>query len=190
MYKALKVTKTGQQNQRTTIGKNGHTHTLRVAPSAPQAGQLHCSTHNLPVCTTCKQLRKPVSACCALGHHASRHVSRRPQSQLCEEHQLPPCPRCTLKQGEVTACASPSLRTAGARFHRTPMHHTKKAACRGQHTRPWSHRDHHIVHPLLQPPSPSARAPVPQGLEEMDAGDMVPRPLFVSRHCRSNTAVT
>ena len=76
--------------------------------------------------------------------------------------------------------------TASTRFHRTLMHHTKSPASRGQHNRPRSDRDHHIVNPLLQPPSVGDRshhrprpppAAVPQGLEEMDAEDIVPRQL-------------
>ena len=175
--------------QRPCTGTRRHAHTPRAAPSALEAGQVHCNTHNQPACTTCKRLRKPVSACCALGHHTSGHVSRRPQSQLCEAHQLPRYPCCTLKQRGVRQCCATDHHRAciPVLAHRkctlpSHSHAPHKKPCLSKPAQPPTEITT-LSTPSSSPnrrrpkspPPPSSPAPVPQGLHEMDVEDMVPR---------------
>ena len=95
-----------------------HQATKLAAPPAPQACVAvlapHtcaraldlCNTHQRAPCITCKWLRKPGDACCALGHHRPGYVDRLPLSVTCRQHGLPACARCARMQRGVRNCCA------------------------------------------------------------------------------------
>ena len=196
----------GKLPQRPYTGTRRHTTSHRAPQPMPLSGQTQCSAHSALACMTCKRLRRTAEECCKLGHHADEHVARRPQLQLCPLHNLPPCPRCTLKQrgvrhccqmGHHKVCTPVPAHRKRALSTQSPQPHKKPCLQRPTRHPPGLLRS---PHQPVTPPAPKRRrpktppprsppVPVPQGLEEAVAKDVV-RPLFLTRHGRANTLDT
>ena len=181
-----------------TLGKDGstpppHTH----IHWGPRAGAMVCwrrSTYGIEL----KPCGKPTVALWNSALMVCRCGSIRRAVEPCSLSIIRNSSSGTHARTHTHARAPPSLHIASARFHHTFMPHRKKTRLstlaqplpvsqRSPHCPPTPPAHKHKRPKAASPPSPAA--PVPQGLEEMGAVDIVPQRLFISRHSNANTAV-